>query len=261
MTDRFEIFARDLVAAHRERARFRSFSAEYGIRNLDDAYDAQEALTALRMGTAGDRSVGYKIGLTSLRMQEMCGIPHPIAGTVLAGGVRESGARLDPAQYGRLGIEFEIAVRLGHDLPLQARPYEMAEISAAVDAVAPAIEIIDDRNADYASLDPLSLVADNSWNAGIVLGPFSRNWPDLPSLAGTVLGDGKAFDQGTGADVLGHPFAPLAWLANHLATRGAGLTAGDIVMTGSIVTTKFPAAGETYRFELAGLGAVEAAIG
>ena len=57
-----------------------------------------------------------------------------------------------------------------------------------------------------------------------------------------------------------HPFAPLDWLANHLAERGQGLAAGAIVMTGSIVTTKFPASGETWRFEVAGLGGVEVVI-
>ena len=31
----------------------------------------------------------------------------------------------------------------------------------------------------------------------------------------------------------GHPLRPLVWLANHLASRGGGLTAGQVVTTGS----------------------------
>jgi 2-keto-4-pentenoate hydratase len=260
MTDRFQSLARDLLAEHDAKTRFHSVSAEHGIRNLADAYDAQAALVRLLAARTGAVPAGYKIGLTSVRMQAMCGIDHPIAGIMLSDRVRPSGARLDPAEYGRLGIEFEIAVRLGRDLPAGGAPYAMVDIAAAVDAIAPAIEIVDDRAADYAGLDVLSLVADNSWNAGIVLGEFQRHWPDLPSLAGSVARNGAPLDQGIGADVLGHPFAPLVWLANQQAARGHGLAAGAIVMTGSIVTTKFPLGGETYRFDLAGLGAVEIAI-
>jgi 2-keto-4-pentenoate hydratase len=260
VADRFELFARDLLAEHTGRTPFRPFAADHGIHDLDSAYDAQDAFVALLAERTGALPVGYKIGLTSARMQTMCGIPHPIAGIVLSDRVLATGARVAPAAYGRLGIEFEIAVRLGRDLPAAGAPYDMAKIEAAIDAVAPAIEIVDDRAADYAQLDALSLVADNSWNAGIVLGAFQKTWPDLREIAGAVTRNGAALDAGKGADVLGHPFAPLVWLANHLATRGAGLAAGAIVMTGSIVTTKFPASGEIYRFELAGLGAVELVV-
>jgi 2-keto-4-pentenoate hydratase len=60
--------------------------------------------------------------------------------------------------------------------------------------------------------------------------------------------------------VLGHPFHPVAWLAGHLAAQGGGLRAGDVVMTGSIVTTKFPARPTSYRFDLEGLGSVAATV-
>ena len=60
--------------------------------------------------------------------------------------------------------------------------------------------------------------------------------------------------------MLGHPFVPLAWLANHLARTGVSLRAGDIVMTGSLVPTRFPTQAETYSFELIGLGSVELSV-
>jgi 2-oxo-3-hexenedioate decarboxylase/2-keto-4-pentenoate hydratase len=126
--------------------------------------------------------------------------------------------------------------------------------------VCPAVEIVDDRRADYRALDVLSLIADNSWNAGIVLGEFVRAWPDLASIEGLVSLDGNALDRGSGGDVLGHPFHPVAWLASHLAARGSGLRAGDIVMTGSIVTTKFPDRPASYRFDVKGLGSVDVTV-
>jgi 2-keto-4-pentenoate hydratase len=260
LSDRFSKIARALVAEHAAGTPFRAFAAEASIGDLAAAYDAQAAFVACLAAPSGATPVGYKIGLTSARMQAMCGIGHPIAGTVLSSRVLATGARLDPARYGRLGIEFEIAVKLSRDLAARDAPFEMADIAAAVGAVCPAIEIVDDRNAEYASLDVLSLVADNSWNAGVVLSEFRETWPALDTVVGTVTRNGEFLDRGTGADVLGHPFAPLVWLANHLAERGQALKAGDVVMTGSIVTTKFPVAGESYRFELGRLGAVEVRI-
>ena len=112
-------------------------------------------------------------------MQAMCGIDSPVAGVVLEDRVHASGARLKTSAYGRVGVEFEIAVRLGKDLVAQRRWPTLADVAAAVDAVCPAIEIIDDRRADYRTLDALSLIADNAWNGGIVLGEFSATFPDL----------------------------------------------------------------------------------
>ncbi|MEA2756990.1 MAG: hypothetical protein QOJ54_3279, partial [Aliidongia sp.] len=148
MSDRFQSLAQQLLAEHDARTPFRPFAASHGIGDLAAAYDAQDALVDLLTKRSGTVAAGYKIGLTSGRMQAMCGIPHPIGGVVLSDRVLASGARLDPARYGRLGIEFEIAVRLARDLPTAGAPYAMTDITAAIDAIAPAIEIVDDRAAD-----------------------------------------------------------------------------------------------------------------
>ncbi len=248
-----------LVGAHADGAPFVPFAAAFGIANVADAYAVQRAFVRRQMQARRAGAAGYKIGLTSKRMQEMCGIDSPIAGVVLADRVHASGAILAAPSYGRLGLEFEIAVRLKRDLaPQSAR--SLAEVAAAVDAVCPAIEIIDDRRADYRALDVLSVIADNSWNAGIVLGEFVPAWRDLATAEGEVSVDGHALDRGSGGDVLGHPFHPVAWLAGHLAAQGGGLRAGDVVMTGSIVTTKFPDRPTSYRFEVKGLDAVDVVV-
>lgn len=260
MTPELLEVARTLHHEHRFRQDFRPFAAESGIRTLEGAYEVQAAFVAEMMAGQSGQRAGYKIGLTSKRMQEMCRIDAPIAGVVLPGRVHRSGVVLDRAKFGRLGLEFEIAVRLGRDLPPWAAPFDIATVTAAVDAVAPAVEIVDDRNCDYKSLDVLSLVADNSWNEGLVHGTFQSAWPELAAVTGTVLFDGVEVDRGMGRDVLGHPFVPLTWLANHLAATGGGLHAGEIVMTGSLVTTRFPMAAGRFRFELSGLGAVEVGV-
>jgi 2-keto-4-pentenoate hydratase len=252
--------AATLMAEHENRVQYRPFAAACGIANVTDAYAVQREHVRRQMQARNTSAVGYKIGITTKRMQAMCGIDSPVAGVVLADRVHASGTRLRASTFGRAGLEFEIAVRLKRDLSPEGGVPALVHVAAAVDAVAPAIEIIDDRNADYGSLDALSLIADNAWNAGIVLGDFVQAWPDLPSVEGTASVDGKAIDRGFGRDVLGHPFHAVAWLAKHLAEQGGGLRTGDIVMTGSIVTTKFPDRPTAFRFDVNGLGLVGVTI-
>jgi 2-keto-4-pentenoate hydratase len=252
--------AETLVDEHRSGVRFRCFAARCGIANPDQAYVVQREYVRLQMAARGVGAAGFKIGLTSKRMQAMCGIDSPVAGVVLQDRVHRSGASVAAAAYGRAGLEFEIAVRLARDLRPEGGNVGLADVAAAVDAVCPAIEIVDDRDADYGALEALSLIADNSWNAGIVLGAFARAWPDLDAIEGVVSIDSKVVDRGFGRDVLGHPFHSVAWLATHLAAMGSGLRAGDIVMTGNLVTTKFPDRSSVYRFDVSGLGAVDLSI-
>jgi 2-keto-4-pentenoate hydratase len=244
--------ARLIAAEHRDGKDFHTLE---GLSDLAAAYQVQKVYVGEILGS--DRIAGYKIGLTSKRMQTMCGIDHPISGAVFGRRVMKSGVKLSMADFHHLGLEFEICARLGRDLPLRTTSYTRDEVATAVDAVCAAIELVDDRKADYAVLDCRSLVADNSWNAGVILGAFVAPPSALDAAIGVAYQDGVEIGRGKGADALGHPFEPLAWLANHLAGQGEGLKKGDIVMTGSIVTTRFPEATFSYRFDVTGLGSVE----
>jgi len=248
-----------LLREHAARTPFHPFAQARGIRSLADAYRVQEEYVRLLQLQGGQGVAGYKVGLTSKAMQAMCGIDSPVAGVVLQDRVHASGVRVQGLHYGRFGVEFEIAVRIGRDVVHPQRPCTVADVAPAIAAVAPAMEIVDDRGCDYGTLDVLSLVADNAWNAGIVLGEFVDRWPDLAEVEGSVEIDGTVH-RGMGRDVLGHPLAAVAWLADHLHSQGQVLRAGDVVMTGSMVTTKFPGGPQAYRFDVTGLGAVSLAF-
>jgi 2-keto-4-pentenoate hydratase len=254
MNVRTEEAAAALVRDHATKKKIVPFARAYGATDLAGAYAIQAAFAKLLEAKFG-RRVGYKIGLTSKRMQAMCGVDHPNSGVVFEKRLHRSGVALRLSALGRLGIEFECCARLGTSLSPRARPYTLAEVAAAVDAVCPAFEVIDDRHSDY-PLDLLSLVADNSWNEGNVLGEFQTSWPDLGTATSVLECDGKVVDEGKGSDVLGHPFEPLRWLANNLSELGQSLHAGEIVLTGSWVTTRFPQAGEHYKYTIHGVGTV-----
>lgn len=247
-----EADALDLIQQHAANIRFQA-APPMSASTVRAAYDVQRQYVALLQRDAG-AVVGYKIGLTSLRMQAMCRIDEPICGAVLAKRVHASDAVLRRSAYGRLGLEFEIAVRIGSDVP--GADHTAQSVRRHVGAVCAGIEVVDDRNADYAHLDVRGLIADNAWNAGMVLSRWASPWPDLPSVEGIVSVDSKVFDRGFGRDVLGDPLVVVAWLANHLAARGEQLKSGQVVMTGSLIPTQFPSGDATYRFDLAGVGSV-----
>ena len=252
--------ARHLHEVYLSRARLTPLPPALRPADLAEAYAIQEALQA-RLAPARGVVAGYKIAITTPVMQRLMGIDHPCGGVIFADMLQRSPARLRCADYVNVAVECEIAVRLGADLPA-GRTYDRDAIADAVASCMAAIEIIDDQNADYKLATGLDLVANNAWNAGCVVGAAVTDWRglDLAALAGRMLINGVEVGHGVGADVLGHPFAALAWLANTLAERGRPLRAGMVISTGSIVSTKWPKPGDTVIAELDGLGQAVAAF-
>jgi len=254
--DRVAAAADWLLAARRERRRFMPFPPEIAPRSADEAYAVQAALVA-RLDPSANRPAGAKIALSTPVMQKMCNYDRPVAGVILAGTAFGTGQRIALADHHRLGVECEIAVRIGRPLGASTRPHTVASVSDAVAALHCAIELVDDRDADYSALDAMVLIGDNALSAGIVLGPEIADWRrlDLTALSGRFVIDGEPTESGRSSDPMGgHPFAAVAWLADHLAARGEGLAPGQIVMTGSLVRTRFPKAGQTVIAEIDGLG-------
>ena len=227
--------------------------------DLAAAYAIQDQLHAELAPRLG-RVAGHKIGCTTPVMQAFLGISHPCAGAVFAATVHESPAHLRHGDYVRVGVECEIVMKLGADLPARAQPYRVDEIAAAVAAVMPGMEIVDARYVDYSRLDPPTLVADDFFDAGCVLGQPVANWRslDLANVTGVTLVNGIEVGRGRGADVMGHPLEALTWLANQRAARGVGVRAGEFVFTGSIVATCWLEPGDRVSMTLDGLGSVEA---
>jgi 2-keto-4-pentenoate hydratase len=120
------------------------------------------------------------------------------------------------------------------------------------------MEVIEERFVDFhdEAVDAPTLIADDFFHLGAVLGEAVDAVAalDLAGLTGQTWIAGQAMGTGLGADVMGHPYAALAWLANHLAQYDIALAAGNVVLTGSIVTTKYPTVPSHTVTEIAGLG-------
>jgi 2-keto-4-pentenoate hydratase len=259
--DKILAAAKTIATARRTRAPLAALAPDIAPKDEAEGYQIQRALHDLLLPKAGG-VVGYKIGCTSAVMQQYLDIPHPCAGGVFEKGVHDSGATLAAGDYVRVGVECEIAVKLARELPLSEGPFTAEWMAEAVEAYYPAIEIVDDRYVKWETLGAPTLIADDFFAAGCVLGEAVQRsvLPDLLHVVGRAIVNGQEAGRGTGADVLGHPHNALAWLANHLAAEGRGLHAGQLVLTGSLVKTIWLAAGDHVRMELQGLGDVEVTL-
>ena len=264
-----------LTAQRRSRAKLGEIPAAYLPLSAEDAVCAQAAFVRLKSEVHG-ACVGWKIALATPVMQAMVGLDAPIAGRLHAGQVLASPAQILHGDYRHLLVEFEIAVLLGGDLGQraagEAQAHDRHSVAHAVEAMAPAMEIADDRDADYRQMvaHGAQLIADNAWNEGAVIGIWRRDWrvlagPDphlegLGSLCGEALINGSVVGSGFGRDLMGHPFDALAWLANEALRRGEALRKGEIAILGSLVTSRFPAVGDQLGFSLEGFAPIHLSV-
>jgi 2-oxo-3-hexenedioate decarboxylase/2-keto-4-pentenoate hydratase len=245
-----------LSTARLDRQRFARLPTN--CRPLDElsAYAIQEALHRRLTAAGWGALAGHKIGCTTTVMQRFLNIGNPCAGGVFAPTVQHRQGRFRHADFLHVGVECEIAVRLARDLPVARAPYDRTGVAGAIGACMAAIEVVDDRYKDYKSLDTPTLIADDFFNAACVLGGEVERWRelDLTAVAGRMRINGRAVGTGKGGDILGHPLNALAWLANALAARGRSLGAGEFVLLGSVVETKWVEAGDLVEIEIDGLG-------
>lgn len=224
-----------------------------------EGYALQRVLNGLLTVAGMGGQVGHKIGCTTSVMQAFLGIPNPCAGRVFEKSVLRGAARVPRSGFVKLGIECEIAVELARDIDAEARPAIRDSVATAVGAVMAAIEIVDDRYRDFRAIGVPTLIADDFFDSGCVLGKPVSDWRrlDLPRLTGTTFINGQKVGRGTGVLVMGHPFEALAWLANSRAKHGLGpLNAGEFVLLGSVVETKWLNAGDEVRIEIESLGSL-----
>jgi len=168
-----------------------------------------------------------------------------------------------PAQFParllrRLGIEAEIAVCFGRDLPLRAEPYLRDEILAAIASVHVAMELVDTRLKDPEKAGPHWRLADSLLNGGLVLGEAIPNWRrlDFSGLTVRVLADASCLAETLGRPPLDDLFYCLPWWIEHVG----GAQSGDIVTTGAWNGAHWVDMPAKVAVEFVGIGGVSARI-
>ena len=220
--------------------------------SIEDAYEAQEAYWRLAEPVYGPVA-GVKVATTTKVMQQLMGITHPCGGAIFAKTIHSSPARISKAMFVNMRVESEIALKLGTDMPAGRAPWNAETAAGCVAGAMPAFELIEDRHAVYTETRATSMIVDNCWNGGVVLGPMKKVGPgDVIGVRGRQTLNGKPSGEGNAEN----PYATLAWLANLMAARHHDLKQGMVVITGSVVPTFSISAGDRAVFTVDGLGEV-----
>ena len=243
-----------LYEAHEARAPISPITERYPGMDLAAAYAVQQVNLDRRL-TAGAVLIGHKIGLTSKPMQDLLGVDEPDYGYILDDMVRPNGGNASATRFCAPRVEPEVAFLLRK--PLRGPGVTVDDVRAATEAVAPALEIVDSRIADWKLTLP-DTVADNASSGAVVLGdwvPYHKDI-ELPTARATLTLNGIEIDTGVGAAVMGDPVVAVAWLANVVAGFGTEILPGQFVMSGSFTSASFVHPGDRAFTTITGLGDV-----
>jgi 2-keto-4-pentenoate hydratase len=250
MSADFNAMARHMWDARRARQTYSNIPDALKPASIADAYQAQEAYYRLAEPVYGPVA-GVKVATTTKVMQKLMGIDHPCGGAIFQRTIHQSPARIAKSDFVNVRVESEIALKLGRDMPVSGAPWTAASVVPHVAGAMAAYELIEDRNAVYTETSAVSMIIENCWNGGVVIGaakPVTAK--DVVGVTGRQTLNGKPIGEGRSED----PFATLAWLANLLAERGRDLTAGMVVITGSLIPTFSVSPGDRCVFTVDGLG-------
>lgn len=225
--------------------------------NIQDAYTIQSLQLEHHLNS-GRVLAGRKVGLTSLVMQQQLGVDSPDFGFFFEDMVHGDGAKIPVSGFIQPKVEPEFGFVLKETL--QGPGVTLEQAAAAIGAVYPAIEIIDSRITNW-DIKLVDTVADNASCGAIAVGahPFDLDPADQAALLDvecSLVIDGEVTGSGTGMDVMGHPVAPLAWLANVLGEEGVALEAGQLILPGSFTKAEPVTAGTSATADFGPLGSL-----
>lgn len=219
--------------------------------DMVDAYAIQKASIARRLAR-GETRVGVKMGFTSRAKMIQMGLSEMLWGRLTSGMVVEEGGAIKLSKYVHPRIEPEIAFLLKSELVGNVTPLQAL---AAVEAVAPAMELIDSRYEKF-KFSLTDVVADNASSSGFVTGAWHAPDLDFSNLGLVMSFNGKATLIGSTAALLGHPLRSLVAAARFAAIAGEPLQPGWIVMAGGATAAEALVAGTFVEMEMQHLGRV-----
>lgn len=241
--------ARLIVDAYK---RHRTFTPapNSGAASPEDAYAVQRAVWRELVGD--ERPSAWKVAAPTPDAT-------PIAGPVFPHRLARSPAVFPAHAFLSPGIEVELAVCFGKDLPPRQPDYERSEILDAISTIHVAMEIVDTRLADPQSAGPMWRLADNLVNGAQIIGNAIPNWQELNFATQVARAEinGRLVAESRGRPPLDDIFHCLAWWVTHVG----GARAGDFVTTGAWNGMHPVTPPATVCIEFSGLGTAAAKLG
>ena len=255
--DRLKQIAKFMLDQHKSKQNFQNLPETLMPKNLNEAYKIQEIF---QKNSGRGQLGGFKIALASKVQQELCGIDHPIAGGIFANEIKSSPETFNLDNFHGLGLEFELAVTLSDDLKPGMEPFDKNNIKQFIKSLSPAFELIIDRDADYSNINPLTMITDNAWCSGIVLGKELSNWEklNLDVIRSQLLWNDEAPQDAMIKDA--NPLESLSWVSNLLTSLGRTIPKDSVIITGSVIKTRAPNKGDHIIYKVEDLSEVEIKI-
>lgn len=252
--------AMDLLNAEGTGEQISILSLRYPDMGMDDAYAIQNAIYRAKI-SAGRNVIGWKIGLTSKAMQYALNIDVPDSGILFDDMLFPNEAIVPVGRFIQPRIEAEIAFVM--KTSLGGANVTRDDVLAAVDYVAPSIEILDTRiqrvdSASGKARTVFDTISDNAANAGIVLGTQKHaiDALDLRWVGAITSRNGEVEETGLGAGVLNDPVESVVWLARRMAQYGQSIEPEQMILSGSFIRPIECPSGSKIHADFADFGSV-----
>jgi len=217
--------------------------------SLEEAYQIQRASMQHRYD-AGERMIGLKLGFTSRAKMIQMGVDSLIWGWLTDAMLEEDGGLVDLSRFIHPRAEPEVCFLTRKTID---RPLTQLEAIDYLEAVAPAIEIIDSRYQAF-KFTLEDVVADNCSSSGLVVGAWSRDFANLANAGVLMRINGRVVQAGSTAAILGHPLRGLVQASQLLGKAEISLPAGSLIMAGAATAAEALSPGAHVSVEIAGFG-------
>ncbi|MEI7973447.1 MAG: fumarylacetoacetate hydrolase family protein [Bdellovibrio sp.] len=204
--------------------------------------------------SAGQGIFGWKMGLTSLAKRQQMNLHEPVYGYLLPSMQVKEAVSLQGLIHPK--VEPEIAFLVNRDIQ---GPLTYEQASQSIDAVAPALEILDSRYKLFRYFSLQDVIADNSSSSRFVLGDWRRHWRslDLKNLDLEISLRGRLQFSEKASAISGDPVISLVQLTQLLSDHGLKIEAGQCVLAGAATAAVELQTGQHFNLDVGGLGACQ----
>ncbi|CAJ0775149.1 2-keto-4-pentenoate hydratase [Ralstonia chuxiongensis] len=220
--------------------------------SLDEAYEIQRASIERRIHR-GESMVGVKLGFTSRAKLVQMGVDSLIWGWLTDSMLEEDGGRVSLDRFIHPRVEPEVCFLTSREID---RPLTLLEAASYLEAVAPAMEIIDSRYRNF-KFTLEDVVADNCSSAGLVIGPWSRRFDTLRNAGVLMRVGGHAVQVGSTAAILGDPLRSVVQASCLVSQSGLVLPSGSLIMAGAATAAHALPRGAHVQCVVSALGTTE----
>jgi len=223
-----------------------------------DAYMIQYKLIE-QLKTSGEIIRGHKIALTTKAARDHLGVDEPCFAHILDKGVYANGSAVPILELTDPHCEAEIAFILKKDL--KGPGVTPIQVMSAIEGILPAIELVD-LKVQGEGISSTDVIAHQGLHGGVIVGSkmIDIDSCDLQYEGATVEHNGELVGSGTGSEVMGNPINPIVWLANKMYEFEDYLKAGEIIISGSVVTPIRVSRGDNLDVTFTRLGRVSASF-